>query len=70
MEQTHSARAYETPVFDINYGAGDRVQLNVEVPYLIVDNENETHVSLSKSSRILLQLHYADPSPSAWRTER
>ena len=38
-EQLHASRTYEVPVLDVNYGWGGNVQLNIEVPYLIVDNQ-------------------------------
>ena len=41
LEQTHSARTYNVPQLDANYGAGDHVQLNLAVPYLIVDNQDQ-----------------------------
>ncbi len=39
-EQLDTQRTYNIPQLDANYGLGDRVQLNVAVPFLIVDDEN------------------------------
>lgn len=36
---THDQHAYETPILDINYGLGDRIQLKYQVPYLLVSND-------------------------------
>lgn len=37
-----SERTFETPLLDANYGAGDRIQLKVEIPWIVRRHEDET----------------------------
>jgi len=36
-EKRRRERSYESPLLDINYGLGDRIQLKYEVPWLVLD---------------------------------
>ena len=36
-EKRRTVRSYETPILDINYGLGDRIQLKYEVPWLVLN---------------------------------
>jgi|SRR5580698_405459 hypothetical protein len=36
---THDQHTYETPILDLNYGLGDRIQLKYQIPYLLVSND-------------------------------
>ncbi|MCP4707280.1 MAG: hypothetical protein GY869_01530, partial [Planctomycetes bacterium] len=42
FEKTRSERVFETPLLDINYGFGERIQLKYEVPWVILDESHET----------------------------
>lgn len=35
VDRAQDANAYETPILDLNYGLGDRIQLKFEIPYLL-----------------------------------
>jgi hypothetical protein len=35
----HDLHTYETPILDLNYGLGDRIQLKYELPYLLVSSD-------------------------------
>jgi hypothetical protein len=39
MEQKANAREFETPLLDVNYGVGERLQLKFEIPWVVVDEE-------------------------------
>src|SRR6266542_322531 len=41
LEKTHRARIMELPRLDFNYGAGERIQLKFEVPWLVVNAPGE-----------------------------
>src|SRR5665213_2010981 len=41
VEKNHIKATYETPLLDINYGLGDRIQLKYELPLLMVDVRSE-----------------------------
>ncbi len=41
MEQGPSERSYEVPVLDINYGLGERIQLKFEIPWVVLDEDDE-----------------------------
>jgi len=44
------AHTYETPIIDVNYGAGDRIQLKFELPYVLVNaNGGPTQSGLGNS---------------------
>ena len=38
---TRDQHTYETPILDLNYGVGDRIQLRYELPYLLVGNNGQ-----------------------------
>jgi len=37
VEKRNTGRSYESPLVDINYGVGERIQLKYEVPWLVLD---------------------------------
>jgi len=40
-EKRKTEKSYETPILDINYGIGERIQLKYEVPWLVLDERGE-----------------------------
>ncbi len=40
VDNTPAEHLYETPVADINYGWGERIQLKIEIPWLVVQDPN------------------------------
>lgn len=42
LDNTPTEHLYETPIADINYGWGDRVQLKIEIPWLVVKDPNSS----------------------------
>jgi len=40
-EKRKTERSYESPILDINYGLGERIQLKYEVPWLVLDERGE-----------------------------
>jgi hypothetical protein len=40
-EVQQGARAFESPLLDLNYGVGERIQLKVEGPWLLLDAEDD-----------------------------
>lgn len=40
-EKRKTGRSYESPILDINYGLGERIQLKYEVPWLVLDERGE-----------------------------
>lgn len=49
-ERHPDQRIYNAPLLDINYGLGPRLQLNYQVPYLVVGtNDGPTRTGLGKS---------------------
>lgn len=40
VEQGRTARWWEAPLLDINYGLGERIQLKFEIPWLILDEDD------------------------------
>jgi len=46
---THGRHTLETPILDLNYGAGDRVQLKFEVPWLVETGKGPTYSEAGSS---------------------
>jgi len=40
-EKRRKEKSYETPILDINYGLGERIQLKYEVPWLVLDERGQ-----------------------------
>jgi len=40
-EKRRTETSYESPLLDINYGLGDKIQLKYEVPWLVLDEDRE-----------------------------
>jgi len=40
-EKRRTEKSYETPILDINYGLGERIQLKYEVPWLVLDEPGQ-----------------------------
>ena len=50
-EKRRMQREYESPLLDINYGLGDRIQLKYEVPWLVLDERGQhTKTGLGNSA--------------------
>jgi len=50
-EKRRTQRSYAIPLFDINYGLGDRLQLKYEVPWLVLDERGaHTRAGLGNSA--------------------
>ncbi len=45
LDNTPSEHLYETPIVDLNYGWGSRVQLKLEVPWVVVKTPGEKAVT-------------------------
>ncbi len=49
-EKRRAERSYESPLLDINYGLGDRIQLKYEVPWLVIQEcSRHTRAGLGNS---------------------
>lgn len=49
-EKRRTERSYESPILDINYGLGERIQLKYEVPWLVLDEHGQrTRTGLGNS---------------------
>ncbi len=59
-EKRRTVRSYETPILDINYGLGDRIQLKYEVPWLVLDERGENTKDGIGNSVFGLKWHFFD----------
>jgi hypothetical protein len=59
-ERTPEARTFETPLFDINYGLTERVQLKYEAGPLIVDERDEGPRGTFSNSLVGLKWNFLD----------
>jgi Putative MetA-pathway of phenol degradation len=51
-DRESTANSYETPILDLNYGLGDRIQLKFEIPYLL-QSTNTTPVQSGLGNSLL-----------------
>jgi hypothetical protein len=45
MERVSGETLWELPLLDVNYGVGERTQLKAEIPWLVLDEEDEANRS-------------------------
>ncbi len=43
-------RGYESPLLDLNYGLGERIQLKYELPWVVLDEHGDTRSGLGNSN--------------------
>lgn len=60
LEQTRNQRIFEAPLFDINYGLGERTQLKFEVPWLVLDSRGNGTTDGTGSSEIGIKHRFLD----------
>jgi hypothetical protein len=61
-------REIETPLLDINYGLGDRVQLKFEIPYLLKDDGSGQYRRALGDSQMGVKWHfYQQRKSSGWQ---
>src|SRR6187399_3243238 len=41
IEKTSQEKLWEAPLLDLNYGVGDRVQVKFEIPWAVLDSDEE-----------------------------
>jgi len=59
-EKRRTEKTYETPILDINYGLGERIQLKYEVPWLVLDEPGQRTKNGLGSSLIGLKWRFFD----------
>jgi len=62
----HNQRTYETPILDLNYGAGDRVQLKYEVPYLLISTDGGPHAAALGNSLAGVKWRFYENEKKGW----
>lgn len=60
VEKRKTERSYESPILDINYGLGERIQLKYEVPRLVLDEHGERTKNGLGSSLIGVKWRFFD----------
>ena len=58
IDHQPSDNNYETPTLDLNYGWGDRVQLNYEMPYVFNTTNNEPLQSGQGDSKFGVKIRF------------
>lgn len=64
-ERRPGSRVSELPLFDINYGIGDRLQLKYEVPYLRLNEADTSSESGFGNSEVGIKWRFLDDGDSA-----
>src|SRR6266446_9785936 len=58
LSQNRTSRVFATPLLDINYGLGRRLQLKAEIPWLIVKNQQCGTQSGIGDANLVVKWHY------------
>jgi hypothetical protein len=61
-----SGTATELPLFDINYGVGERIQLKYELPWIWQDDDEGTRSGLG-NSLVGVKVRFFDAGPTGWQ---
>lgn len=61
VEKLASETIFETPLLDVNYGAGDHLQLKFEMPYVVRTADQAIHAGLG-NSKIGVKWRFLDES--------
>jgi hypothetical protein len=62
----HASTEGESPLLDINYGVGERIQLKYEVPWVSQREDGETHSGLG-NSLLGVKWRFYDAGEHAWQ---
>lgn len=60
VEKRRDTSLYNTPSLDLNYGTGDRIQLNYSVSWIVLDATNEAAKSGLGNSEIAVKWRFLD----------
>lgn len=60
IDKRQDATRYETPAIDLNYGVGERIQLNYSVSWVVLDNKNEPAKSGLGNSEVAIKWRFLD----------
>lgn len=66
-EHAADATTYELPLLDINFGAGDRLQLKFEMPWIIADTAHRGTHAGGGNSLIGAKWRFYDGGKEGWR---
>ncbi len=64
FEKRGSERTFETPLLDANYGLGDRIQLKVEIPWIVRRHSGSTEDGLG-NALLGVKWHFLDEKTAA-----
>jgi hypothetical protein len=60
VEKRQDTNLYNTPALDLNYGVGDRIQLNYSVSWIVLDATNEAAKSGLGNSEVAVKWRFLD----------
>jgi hypothetical protein len=60
IEKRQDTTLYNTPALDLNYGIGDRIQLNYSVSWIVLDATNEAAKSGLGNSEVAVKWRFLD----------
>ena len=60
VEKRRNTTLYNTPSLDLNYGVGDRIQLNYSVSWIVLDTVNEAAKSGLGNSEVAVKWRFLD----------
>ena len=63
VERGADGRIFETPLLDINYGLGERLQLKVEVPWVVLHTSGQRGINGIGNTNIGVRYRFRDEKP-------
>ncbi len=60
LDKRNDERRYETPAFDLNYGIGDRIQLNYSVSWIVLERKDEGAKNGLSNSEVAIKWRFLD----------
>jgi hypothetical protein len=67
MESRRGEKAYQMPLLDLNYGIGDRVQLELQLPWILVTEDGHEVRSGLGNSLASVKWRFLDQGEGRWK---
>jgi hypothetical protein len=67
INRTADANLYQLPLIDANYGVGDRIQLKLETPWLLEDEENGSRIDGLGDGLAGVKWRFYDAGENDWQ---
>jgi hypothetical protein len=66
IDHRNSGTAYDAPVIDVNYGWGNRIQINYQVPYIVENEAGQPYRSGLGNSEFAVKWRFFENERTGW----